>query len=72
VPAIEGVLVLALYVANPRHQSGEARYARIGSVALIALVNAANLVSLGELVNALISGSTRAAGRALIFASVPI
>ena len=72
VPAIEGALVLALYVANPRHISGEARYARIGSVSLIAVVNIANLVSLGELVNSLISGSTRAAGRALIFASVPI
>jgi uncharacterized membrane protein len=72
VPAVEGALVLVLYVANPRHITGEARYARIGTVVLIAIVNAANLVSLGELVNALVNGSARAAGRALIFASVPI
>lgn len=72
VATLEGALCLALWAANPRHTTRDSRYARLGSIALIALVNATNLVSLGELVDKLVNGTTHAGGRALIFASVPI
>jgi uncharacterized membrane protein len=72
VPALEGTLGVALLIANPRLTGREARYVRAASVTLIALVNAANLVSLGELLATLVNGTTHAAGRSLIFASVPI
>jgi uncharacterized membrane protein len=71
VPTLEGVVGLALLVANPRH-TVKSVHLRLASLLLIALVNVANLVSLAELVAALVNGSTHAAGRSLVFASVPI
>ena len=70
VPSLEGVLAVALLIANPWHAI-ESRNLRPVSISLITLINAANLVALGELVSALLEGS-HAAGRSLIYASVPI
>lgn len=71
VPALEGALALGLLAVSPSHQRPSARL-RMASVALIVIVNVANLVSLGELVTHLVNGTSHAAGRALVFASVPI
>jgi len=70
IPALEGVLAVAMLIANPWHET-ESRNLRPVSIGIIILINAANLVTLGELVNALLSG-THAGGRTLIFSSVPI
>ena len=71
IPAMEGVLLLALLIANPGRISKEESRFRIVGVALIALVTVANLVSLIELIHALLYGS-KAGGRPLVYASVPI
>jgi uncharacterized membrane protein len=71
IPALEGVLLLALLVANPGHIDRESSLLRGMSLILIALITLANVVALGELVNALLEHTT-AGGRSLVFASVPI
>jgi hypothetical protein len=71
VPGLEGVIGVALLVANPHHRV-ESVTLRWASLSLIALVNVANLVSLGELVAKLVTGTSHATGRPLIYASVPI
>jgi uncharacterized membrane protein len=71
IPALEGVLLLVLLIANPGHISKEESRFRMVSLALIALVTVANLVSLIELIHALLYGS-KAGGRPLVYASVPI
>jgi uncharacterized membrane protein len=60
-----------LLLANPGQISKESSRLRMISVALIALISAANVVSLIELIHALLYGS-RAGGRPLVYASVPI
>ena len=70
IPALEGVLAVALLIANPWHRL-ESRNLRPFSVGLIILINAANLVALGGLVSDLLNG-TNAGGRSLVYASVPI
>lgn len=72
IPALEGAYVIGLLVTNPQRMSTETASVRVAGLGLIALINAANLVSLGELLAKLINGTTHAAGRPLIFASVPI
>ncbi len=71
-PALEGVLGLALLVTNPRRDTEETRHIRVLSIGLIALINLANLFSLGYLVHALISSRHPVGGRTLIYASVPV
>lgn len=71
IPVLEGVLLLALLVANPGHIDRESSLLRGMSLILIALITLANVVALGELVNALLEHTT-AGGRSLVFASVPI
>ncbi len=70
IPVLEGLLALALVIASPRQIVASDRL-RIVSIALISMVNLANVVSLIELVSALLNGS-KAAGRPLVYASVPI
>lgn len=70
-PALEGVLLVALVVVNPGRISREESALRKLSMVLIAVITVANVVALGELVRALLEHST-AGGRALVFASVPI
>ncbi len=70
IPALEGMLAAAMLIANPWHTT-ESRNLRPISIGIIVLINAANLVTLGELVSALLNGS-HAGGRSLVYASVPI
>jgi uncharacterized membrane protein len=71
VPAMEGVLLLVILIANPGRISTEETRLRVVGVSLIALITVANLVSLTELIHALLYGS-KAGGRSLVYASVPI
>jgi len=71
IPALEGVLLGALLIANPHRLGRESTALRFLSIALIAVITAANMVALGELIRALLEHSTTG-GRALVFASVPI
>jgi hypothetical protein len=70
-PSLEGVLILVVLFTNPgRISKGEARLRAVG-ISLIALISIANVVSLAELLHALLY-VTRTRGRALVYASVPI
>ena len=71
VPALEGVLLVVLLVTNPGKISREESRLRLVGVALIALISVVNVISLVELIHALLYGS-KATGRPLIYASVPI
>lgn|SRR5487761_1902713 len=71
IPSLEGILVLALSIASPRHLPKEVPSLRVAAIVLIAIVNLANVVSLGELLHALLYG-TKVGGRVFIYASVPI
>ena len=71
VPALEGALGAALLLARPVRDSTESARARLAAIVLIVLINVANVVSLVELVDKLLFG-TKAGGRELIIASVPI
>jgi hypothetical protein len=70
IPVLEGVLAFALLVANPWHTTASMNLRPV-SISIIILINGANLVTLGELVQALLYG-THTGGRGLIYASVPI
>ena len=71
IPAAEGLLIVVLLIANPGRISADESRLRIIGVGLIALITAANVVSLTELIHALLYGSNTA-GRPLVYASVPI
>ncbi|MGH9016706.1 MAG: hypothetical protein ACRDY1_03065 [Acidimicrobiales bacterium] len=71
VPALEGALIVVLVLANPGRISPEESRLRIIGLSLIALTSVANVISLSELLHALLYGS-KAGGRPLVYASVPI
>jgi len=72
IPSLEGALMVVLLIANPVHISKEQSRLRYVGIALIALITAANVVSLTELIHALLYGTTKAGGRPIVYASVPI
>ncbi|MGA8295961.1 MAG: hypothetical protein WB770_02850 [Acidimicrobiales bacterium] len=71
IPSLEGALILVLLIANPGRISKEESRLRVVGVALIALITVANVVSLTELIHALLYVS-KTTGRPLVYASVPI
>jgi uncharacterized membrane protein len=71
IPALEGALLAALIVANPGRISKESSALRTLSLVMIALISLANVVALGDLVNALLNHSTTG-GRSLVYSSLPI
>ena len=73
IPSLEGGLLLVLLIANPGHISKEESRLRMVGLALIALITVANVVSLIELIHALLyPAGNHAGGRPLVYASVPI
>ncbi|HZT65236.1 MAG TPA: hypothetical protein VFA11_05560 [Acidimicrobiales bacterium] len=70
IPALEGALIVVLLVTNPGQISKEQARLRVVGVVLIAIITVANVVSLTELIRALIYSTT--SGRPLIYASVPV
>ncbi len=71
IPALEGALIGVLLIVNPGRISREESRLRIIGVSLIALTSVVNVISLTELLHALLYGS-KAGGRPLVYASVPI
>jgi uncharacterized membrane protein len=71
IPALEGVLFLVLFIVNPGQISKEESRLRVVGIVLVALITVANVVSLTELVHALLYG-TKAGGRPLVYAALPI
>jgi hypothetical protein len=53
IPVVEGVLLVAVVVTNPRRMTRQTRWSRLASTVLAVLVIATNLVSLGLLIAAL-------------------
>jgi uncharacterized membrane protein len=70
-PAIEGLLLVALFIATPHPRMRHSPLRRRVAIALIGLVSAVNIFSLVELVRYLLQGA-RTAGRPLIFAGVAL
>ena len=70
-PVLEAAVILPLFIDAPRRDASEQLWHRIASIALIALVNAANLISLVLLIRGLLEGRG-AEARELIFAAVQI
>jgi uncharacterized membrane protein len=71
IPALEGALIVVLVVVNPGKISAEESRLRVIGVSLIALTTVANVISLTELLHALLYGA-KTTGRPLVYASVPI
>ncbi len=65
-PCLELALLLALTLTAPRRRPGETRPLRYGAVTLIALANAANVVSLALLVDGLLHSGGRNGGQLLL------
>ncbi|MHB1487064.1 MAG: hypothetical protein ACYCZM_05885, partial [Acidimicrobiales bacterium] len=71
IPALEIALVAPLTLTNPYRRAKEAAHVRGLAITLIALVNVANIVSVGLLVHYLLNGG-KAEGRSLVFSSVSV
>jgi uncharacterized membrane protein len=66
-PAVQGLLLVALVVANPRRINAESRAIRLLSLILAALLSLANVWSVGRLVVGLVQGTQgNAAGPLLV------
>ncbi len=71
VPILELFLLIPLIAVNPRRFRRETRWSRALSIALVAVIGAANLFSLGLLIRALVSGKAQA-GRPLLLAALQV
>ena len=68
-PILELALIVPLSIAAPRRRPNEPGWVRIAAVALIAVVNLANLVSLGLLVQSLLTKTWTHSGTTLLLSS---
>jgi hypothetical protein len=68
VPVLEVALLVPLIAVNPRRFTRETRWSRTLSLGLVAIIAAANLVSLGLLVRALVSGDAADSKKLLLAA----
>ena len=71
IPALEGILLVAILIADPHRVDRTQSNLRLLSLAMIAVITIANVVTLGELIGSLLDSHVTG-GRALVFASVPI
>jgi uncharacterized membrane protein len=71
-PTLEAALGVALLVASPRRLTKESPRVRGLAIALIALINVANWIALGYLVDALVSTHHPVDGKVLVIAAVPV
>lgn len=74
-PALELALIVPLSIAAPNRRHGEPSWQRLGAVALIVLINMANVISLVLLVHELLQGKANGRvieGTQLAFSSVLI
>jgi hypothetical protein len=68
VPVLEVALLIPLVAFNPRRFTRQTRWSRALSVALVAVIGVANLVSLILLVHALVTGGVNGSGKLLLAA----
>ncbi len=71
VPGLEAILLVGLAITTPRRNPAEFRRRRRFAIGLIALVSAANALSLALLVEALLEG-TKTSGRNLLFGALMV
>ncbi len=71
-PTLEAALLVPLLITNPVRMTTETRLTRAVSVTLIALINAANITSLGLLVHSLLDHHIKAGGRSLMITAMQI
>ncbi len=71
VPALEGAVLILLSTFMPHRTTEDAPRQRLVAIVLVAIINVANLINLGLLVNLLVSGKVEN-GRELIFAAVAV
>jgi hypothetical protein len=72
VPGLELALLVPLSIIAPRRTYDEAKWRRIAAIALIAIINAANVASLVFLVKFLISAGGKVTGVQLLLSSTEI
>lgn len=70
IPAVEGVLLIALVVTNPVRMIRESRWSRAAAVGLVGVVIVTNLVALGLLVHSLTEPNTK--GLTLLIAGMQV
>jgi uncharacterized membrane protein len=68
-PALEGVLFVGLFAANPRRIERSSPLLRTASMALIAIISAANAWSMAELIHGIITGSSATSNAASLIGS---
>jgi uncharacterized membrane protein len=68
-PALEGVLMIGLFAANPRRITRSSPLLRTASMALLAIISAANAWSMGELVDGIITASKGTANAPILLGS---
>jgi hypothetical protein len=71
VPALELLLLVPLIVVNPRRLRRETTWSRGISLALVAVIGAANMLSLGLLINSMVNG-TADDGKRLLLAALQV
>jgi hypothetical protein len=71
VPALELLLLIPLIAVNPSRFRRETRWSRVLSLTLVGIIAAANLFSLGLLINALLSGQAQD-GKQLLLAAFQV
>jgi uncharacterized membrane protein len=69
-PALEGALLVGLFLASPRELERQHKRRRVLALSLIALVSAANIFSLEQLSHHLLHSKTPTNGRELIFSGL--
>jgi uncharacterized membrane protein len=72
VPALEGALLIGMFFASPRELEGEHAVRRRFALGMTALVSAANIYSLYELIHFLLHGGHVKGGRELIISGTLI
>ena len=71
-PALEATLLVPLTLVNPYRDELETQLARGASIALLALINVANMAAVINLVRLLVDGGGKATGRRLILTAVVV
>jgi hypothetical protein len=72
VPALVLVILIPLTIAAPRRVPNELRWHQIAAVSLIAIVNVANVVSLGLLIHQLVTNGKSVTGSDLLVSALAI
>lgn len=68
VPALELLLLVPLIIVNPSRFRRETKWSRRISLALVAVIGAANMLSLGLLINSMVNGTANDGKRLLLAA----